>query len=107
MPTSSDLEMNRRIRRILVKHWIDLGRLSIRTMRGVVVLYGRLQRIPGRDALIPAIVEAIFYEIKRIKGVKWIRAHLDNWTNDGGLWHPRKGTEGDLPDRKDGRRHGH
>ena len=98
MTSTTDLAINRHVRRIMVKHWIDLGRMSIRTVRGVVVVYGRLQRIPGRDELIPPTVESIFYDIRRIKEVKWVRPHLDNWSNDAGLWQAREkpswGSEG-------------
>jgi hypothetical protein len=34
-----DLDINRGVRRVLVKHWIDLGRISVRTTRGRVPCY--------------------------------------------------------------------
>ena len=84
----TDLDINRHVRRILVKHWIDLGRISIRTTRGSVLVYGLLQRIAGsREPLTTPLVESIFMDIKRIKGVRMVRAHLENWSNEGGRWH--------------------
>jgi hypothetical protein len=85
----NDLDINRFVRRTLVKYWIDLGRLSVRSVRGHVTLYGRLQRLAGSVGVLagPA-VEAMFRELHRIPGVGRIDAHFENWTNDGGLWRP-------------------
>ena len=33
MITQTDLEINRAVRRIMVKHWIDLGCISVRTAK--------------------------------------------------------------------------
>lgn len=89
MTVQSDLEVNRSIRKVFVRHWIDLGRLSIRSSVGRVSIYGSLQRIPGiRDELSPSIVEAIFNEIKRIQDVRLVALEIENWTNDSGMWRP-------------------
>lgn len=98
MPGQSDLQLNRSIRRILVRHWVDLGRLSIRSTNGMVLVYGRLQRIAGREALTPPTVEAIFYDIRRLKDTRRIKPHLENWSNEGGLWRPVEDDK-DSPDR--------
>lgn len=86
---NSDLDINRAVRRILVKHWVDLGRLSIRSSKGRVLIRGLLRRIPGADQpLTTPIVEAMFYEASRIRGVSQITAYLENWTRDQGRWRP-------------------
>ena len=95
MTTQIDLDINRGVRRIFIKHWIDLGRVSIRSAGGVVLVYGTLQRVPGRDALMSATVQAMFDDIRLIRNVKRVRPHLENWSNDGGLWKPvEKKNEG-------------
>lgn len=89
MNRQTDLEANRNVRRIFVRHWIDLGRLSIRTYQGKLSIRGSLQRIGGRDEeLTTAIVEAMFAEIKRVPSVQRMTAELENWTNDAGRWIP-------------------
>lgn len=89
MSHQTDLEVNRNIRRIFVRHWIDLGRLSIRTYQGRLSIRGYLQRIGGKDEeLTTPIVEAMFAEIKRITSVQQVTAELENWTNDAGRWIP-------------------
>ena len=89
MPPPSDLDINRGVRRVLVKHWVDLGRLSVRSTQGAVMLYGVLQRVSGRnDDLTPRIVDTIFQEIKRVRGVTRITAHFENWKVESGAWQP-------------------
>ena len=82
-----DLDINRGVRRIMIKHWVDLGRLSIRSMGGHVYLRGVLQRISGKmEELTAVLVDKIFYDVGRIPGVRSVRPHLDNWINDAGRW---------------------
>jgi hypothetical protein len=74
-----DLEINCRVRRVLVRHWIDLGKISVRTSRCVVSLNGSLMRLPhvapDIDAATPG---SIFEEIKRIPDVRRLQLSLDN-----------------------------
>lgn len=85
----TDLEINRDIRRVLVRHWIDLGQLSVRSTGGRVNVRGRLQRIEGRsEELTSSIVERIATEIRRIPGVGGVSIELANWTSGGGTWKP-------------------
>jgi hypothetical protein len=85
----NDMDINRLVRRILVKHWVDLGRLSVRSTRGHVMLHGRLQRLAGATGFLsgPA-VDSMFYELRRQPGVGRVTAHFENWSCDGGLWRP-------------------
>lgn len=87
MSTGNDLDVNRSVRRILVKHWIDLGRVSVRTSKGKVTIYGKLRRVEGQQPpLTTPIVDAIFYDINRIRAVKAVKGRLENWICDGGSW---------------------
>lgn len=77
---SSSLEMNRNVRRILVANWIDLGRLSVRSVKDSVYMRGSLQKLPGSDSVLTAAqVQAMYDKIKAVKFVKHIRVELDNW----------------------------
>ncbi len=75
-----DLDINCRVRRILVRHWIDLGKINARTARCVVTLSGSIMRLPHinpeADAATPA---SILEEIRRIPDVRRLQVHLDNW----------------------------
>jgi hypothetical protein len=93
MNAQTDLDVARGVRRIMVKHWIDLGRLSIRSTGGRVSMYGLLQRISGmREPLTGPLVDEMFREMRRVGGVRFISAHLDNWTDQGGMWRPVEGA---------------
>jgi hypothetical protein len=89
MNTTNDLDINRHIRKVLVRHWIDLGRLSIRTTKGKVAIHGHLDRIAGsQERLSESIVDAMFNEIDKINGVERITVDLANWVNSEGKWVP-------------------
>lgn len=83
----NDLDINRHIRKVLVQHWIDLGKLSIRTTKGRVAIHGYLDRIAGsQEKLSASVVNAMFNEIERINGVQRMNADLSNWVNNEGKW---------------------
>ncbi|OVE76218.1 hypothetical protein BVX97_02175 [bacterium E08(2017)] len=83
----ADLEINRRTRSVLVRHYIDLGHLSLRSINGTVTIRGALMRIFGnQEEITPTLIDAMYKEIKRIPGIKRIHFYLDNWTNTTGSW---------------------
>jgi hypothetical protein len=86
----SRTEMYRQIRVILVRHLIDIGRLSIQMSSSSVRLHGTLLRLPGVSApLAPEMVGSIMSEIGRVEGVKRVIAEFENWTQAHGMgaWH--------------------
>ena len=83
------IEINRQVRQILVQHWIDLGKLSISTGTGTVMIRGFLQRIARSDQpLTSKDVETMFGEIAKIQAVARVDAPLSNWLNTGRSWVP-------------------
>jgi hypothetical protein len=89
MPSLDDININRQVRTVLVKHWVDLGRLSVRTVKGRCAIRGAIVRLPGiRDELTAATVDSIFLDIRRICGTGNLRVDLDNWSNSSGFWKP-------------------
>lgn len=92
-----DLEVNGTVRRVLVRHQIDLGWLSFHTCRGTVHIQGDLLLLPGSaEPLTPAAVGALFDEISRSPGVNSLAVDLRNWIQAGliGGWQPAKGARG-------------
>ncbi len=86
-----DLSANRAVRSVLVRHWLNLGLLTIRTTAGRTTLRGELKRIEGvKNPLSPSIVESLFAEIKRIPSVRHVHMDMVNWTQVGGRWQPRE-----------------
>ncbi len=83
----ADLDINRDVRRVMIRHWIDLGRLSFRSIRGRVSIRGSLQRIPGTsEELTAPIVNTMFADIGAIRGVTHVNVELDNWMFVSGKW---------------------
>lgn len=81
-------ELYRQIRVVLVRHFIDIGRLSIHIAPAKVRLHGVLTRLPGVDSkLTPQVVDSIINEIRHIRGVHRVLADFENWRQIGaGGW---------------------
>jgi hypothetical protein len=80
------VETYRQARAVLVRHLIDLGRLSLRLAPSNLYLRGSLTRLPGAVAkLTPEIVAAIVAELGRVPGVRHVDAQFDNWRFDDRL----------------------
>ena len=99
--TISDLDVNNGVRRIFVRHQIDLGWLSFHTSRGTVHIQGDLLALPGANELTPARVTALFDEMRNAAGVCTLFIDLRNWLhnslNTG--WQPAHGAAGKRPMR--------
>lgn len=89
-----DLEINRNIRRVLVRHWIDIGRLAIHSTEGRVRIHGLLQPISGMTSdFDQKNVENIVNEIERTKEIKRIYYEFENWINTNGTWQKLEKTK--------------
>jgi hypothetical protein len=85
----TDLEINCAVRKVLVRHWIDLGKISIRSTSGVVTLSGTLDKLPKVDSpLTSSSVGEIVSEIRRASSVKRVQSGLTNWGEADGMWKP-------------------
>lgn len=88
----ADLEVNRSLRKVFVRHWIDIGRLFVSVSRGNVLVSGVLQMLPGtEEALTSAMLVIIFRELRSCNGVVGITTAVDNWEQISidGLWRPK------------------
>lgn len=91
----SDLDINCAVRKALVRHWVDLGLISVRTTRGVVWLTGTLAPLSNTDGdLNTAVVLAMLSEIRRIHGVHRVNTNLTNWIMSGDTWQLISGRTG-------------
>ena len=88
---SDKAEVNRRLRAILVKNWIDLGRITFQvSINGIVTINGALLKLPGSGDLKAQMVAEMLGEIENIQHVMRVDAEFDNWLRSGhaGLWSP-------------------
>lgn len=81
----SDMEVNRFVRAVLVRHHIDLGLLSHHACRGIVSVHGKLELLSGRTTVLTSsMVGSLFDEIERARGVCGLNIELRNWRFDSG-----------------------
>jgi len=89
--SSSDHEINRGVRSVLTRHWVDLSKTAFASRRGIVRVMGEMRRMgPESDKpLDPTNLEVIDSELRRVNGVARVHMDLINWRkNAGGDWEP-------------------
>ena len=83
--TNTKFAINRQIRSVFVRHFIDLGFLTITTAGTTVRIRGVLKRLSGsQSVLTPAIVEEMFRQISKVQGVRSVLTEFENWRQVGG-----------------------
>jgi hypothetical protein len=84
------IEILREVRKVLVRNWIDLGRVFVRVADGQVHLTGKLSLIArAPHELNDRTIGDMLAAITRIPSVPDVRAEFDNWDlDDGGTWRP-------------------
>ena len=103
----NDLDINCAARRVLVRHWVDLGKASLRTINGVLTVHGALEKLPHAGSpLTASVVCEISSELKRIPSVRRVTLDFINWTENAGKWchvstkstakRPKDGFEAEL-----------
>ena len=70
--SASDLQTKSRVRSILSRHWIDLGRIDFGCCKGTIRFRGELRLVEKRRAAVPlaSLIETLEMEIKSIQTVK-------------------------------------
>jgi hypothetical protein len=87
MSKPSDIEINCAVRRVLVRHWIDIGKISLRTTQGVVWLSGTLCKLPRVSTeLTSKMIVEILGEIRRSPAVRRVHPEFNNWAEREGGW---------------------
>lgn len=86
---TSDQEINRGVRGILSRHWVDLTATNFASRQGVVRLMGELRRIGPRseESLESTNIVALDAELRKLRGVRRVHMDLTNWRRDDeGQW---------------------
>jgi hypothetical protein len=87
--SQSDQEINRGVRSVLSRNWLDLSKTNFASRRGIVRLMGELRRLGAESSkpLEPHNLDALDSEIKRLRGVDRVHFDLRNWRrNSEGEW---------------------
>lgn len=84
------LQINSRVRAVLVSHLVDLGRMSFHAYPKKLILRGSLIRLPGRcgSTFSSEEVTQLLVDLGRVPKVKRVQPDLDNWRQeiDSGQW---------------------
>lgn len=74
------LDINRKVRKVLVRYGIDLGLIMVRVYPRRIILRGNMNRLAGSGDPLDAItVEAIIRDLERIEEVNLVHYDLGNW----------------------------
>jgi len=88
---NSDHDINRGVRSVLSRHWVDMTKTNFLSRRGILRMMGELRRL-GADAsapIRPQVLDTLDQELKRVRGVRRVHYDLANWRRDeGGEWRP-------------------
>jgi hypothetical protein len=74
----SRYEINRKVKRVLVRHAVDLMALQFYCSGETVYLSGKLKKEP-KGAFSPAQIEAMVRELTSLPYVKNLQFELSNW----------------------------
>ncbi len=90
---ATDFRINSAVRRILVRHWLDLRQVEYQTVNCVVTIRGKFKKLKEAiqdtkkgDDLEAAAMMVIEQELSRIPNVKRINMNIMGWAKLGGKW---------------------
>lgn len=85
----SDQDINRGVRSVLTRHWVDLTKTSFLSRRGILRMTGELQRLGAASSTTaqPTALETLDQELKRVRGVRHVYYDFANWRrSEDGEW---------------------
>jgi len=88
-PPPNDHEINRRVRAVLSRHWVDLASTNFASRKGIVRVSGDLKRV-GPQAGRPVEATSLNIldsEMRRLSGMQRVHFDLANWRRtEEGEW---------------------
>ncbi len=94
--TVEDMAINRQVRHVLARNWVNLQKLDFAATHGAVYMRGRLgllraqaedgNRDKDRAGVGPKFMNHLEKQIKRIDGVRNVTWQVDGWQRTGSGW---------------------
>jgi hypothetical protein len=85
------VETTKAVRTILVKSWLDMGKIKIQVAGKTVIIRGRLTKSRADDDPVNGMfIEQLEQKISNLKEVKFIRWSLDDWKHERGQWRTKE-----------------
>jgi len=95
-----DFQINVQLKKMLTERGIDTSKLNISTMGGTVYLRGSIEFIHASDSKEDSFhdwkakrlkfLHNLETDIKKLRGVRYVRFQLTDWEKDGDKWVERK-----------------
>ena len=82
----ANVDLTKAIRTILIKNWLDVGKIRLQIAGGNVIIRGRLARSRDDQPVNGLFIEQLEQAIRSTKGVKNLRWILEGWDFDRGKW---------------------
>ena len=87
---ASSIDITKSIRQILVKNWLDMGKIRIQVAGKTVIIRGRLTKSRDDDPVTGQYIEGLETALRGVKGVKNFRWNLDDWVHERGAWRTKQ-----------------
>ena len=94
--TVEDLEMNREVRTVFARNWVNLQKLDYNCVNGVLYARGRLTLLrpppprPGEDVdragVTASFLKLLEKQLHKLSGLRGIRWQLDGWMRTTSDW---------------------
>ena len=95
--TVEDMAVNRQVRNVMARNWINMQRLDFASTHGTVYMRGRMSFLKSqkvadgkeerdRAGVSPSILNHIDKEIRKIPGVRAVSWQIDGWQRTGIGW---------------------
>ncbi len=78
------------VRRVLVKNWLDMGKIRIQVAGSTVIIRGRIVKSRADEPVSGMVIEDLDTQVRATKGVKNLRWALEDWAHDRGKWKRRQ-----------------
>ncbi|MEN8150227.1 MAG: BON domain-containing protein [Planctomycetota bacterium] len=82
----ANVDLTKAVRTILIKNWLDVGKVRLQVAGGNVIIRGRLARSRDDQPVNGLFIEQLEQAIRGTKGVKNVRWILEGWEFDRGQW---------------------
>jgi hypothetical protein len=82
-----EVDLTATVRRILIKNWIDMGRIRLQVAGKTVILRGEVRKSgEGHEPVNGLFIEELERQIQAAKGVRFVRWIIEGWKQEKGKW---------------------
>jgi len=86
----ANVDLTKAVRTVLIKNWLDVGKIRLQIAGGNVIIRGRLAKSRNDEPVTGLFIEHLEQTIRATKGVKNLRWILEGWEYDRGHWNERE-----------------